>query len=121
MEFLTKAKLKFEYTDTKGVKWYSLKNNLIFNNDTDDLIIVPKDVFFTDLASVPKFLQWLYKPDGKYTRCAILHDFLYSNRHFKRAYCDYIFRCAMKLDKVSFKDRWVFWLAVRVGGRGHRD
>ena len=41
------------------------------------LIRVPKS-FITDGASVPKSLQWLYNPFGKYIKSAIIHDYLYS-------------------------------------------
>ena len=34
--------------------------------------------FITDGASVPKSLQWLYNPYGKYINAAVIHDYLYS-------------------------------------------
>ena len=34
--------------------------------------------FITDGASVPKSLQWLYNPFGKYIKAAVIHDYLYS-------------------------------------------
>ena len=37
------------------------------------MIVVP---FRTDLASVPRFLSWLFPRYGKYTKAAVIHDYL---------------------------------------------
>lgn len=116
MEFLNKAKIRFEFQDGDRVKWFSLKEDLIFSTTGDKDIIVPKDIFLTDLASVPHGLQWMYKSSGLYTSSAILHDYLYSNRALKQKYCDKIFLVAMKSQKVKFHTRWLFYFAVRLFG-----
>ena len=129
LKFITKAKLRFEYKDSNNIKWYSLKDDLIlYIGDKDlsdvksitvkkhEIITVPKDNFATDLASIPYLLQWIYKPNGKYTRSAIIHDYLYSLKHTKQTYCDNIFRKAMKLDGVKFHTRWIFYFAVSLMG-----
>lgn len=116
--FLNKAKLQFEYEDKDNIKWYTLKEPLIFSSDDEEFIIPV--LFKTDLASVPYGLQWLFKPNGKYTRSAILHDYMYSLRTLKRSYCDKIFLKAMKSDGVNFMTRWLFYFAVRCFGWWYR-
>lgn len=127
MQFLTDAKLKFEFTDDDGVKWYSLKDKLVlytdkelYNSSTvltkDNLIIVPPFTFLSDLASVPKVFQKIYKPNGKYTRSALIHDYLYSKREVNRFYADKIFLECMKADKVAIHTRYLFYLAVTFFG-----
>jgi hypothetical protein len=37
------------------------------------MVVVP---FRTDLASVPRFLSWLFPRYGKYTKAAVIHDYL---------------------------------------------
>lgn len=131
MKFLSKAKLQFEYKDTDNIKWYTLKEDLILyvgkeqikNNMTvpvSDLIIVPKDLFYTDLASIPKLLHFIYKPNGKYTRASIIHDYLYSDKTKNRFYADYIFLKCMKLDNVPFHTRYLFYFAVSLFGASHK-
>ena len=123
MKFLTPAKLKLEFVNDDNIKMYSLKQNLILDDDkyTKELIIVPKELFLTDLASIPKLVRWLYSPSGKYTRASIIHDFCYSQRDIKRKTADKIFRKCMKLDKVDFFTRWIFYFAVRIGASSHKS
>ena len=55
--------------------------------------------FITDGASVPKSLQWLYNPYGKYINAAVIHDYLYStynNTGINRTLADKIFKHIMK-------------------------
>lgn len=62
------------------------------------LIRVPKS-FITDGASVPKSLQWLYNPFGKYINAAVIHDYLYScynNTGINRTLADKIFMHIMQ-------------------------
>jgi len=73
--------------------------------------------FKTDFASVPRAFIWLVPPYGKYTKAAILHDFLCKQPHFNRSQADAIFRRAMQELGVSFLRRWQMWAAVRAGAR----
>lgn len=118
MQFLNRPKLQREKVVDK-VKWYTLKEPLIFSGDNEEFII-PAELFYTDLATVPKGLRWLFKPNGKYTASAILHDYMYSIRVLKRSYCDWIFLKAMKSDGVNFLTRWLFYFAVRGFGWRYR-
>ena len=82
------------------------------------LIRVPKS-FITDGASVPKSLQWLYNPYGKYINAAVIHDYLYStynNTGINRTLADKIFNFIMKETGVDNRTRRKFYLAVKYFG-----
>jgi len=82
------------------------------------LIRVPKS-FITDGASVPKSLQWLYNPYGKYIKAAVIHDYLYSvynNTGINRTLADKIFNFIMKETGIDNRIRRKFYIAVRAFG-----
>ena len=75
--------------------------------------------FVTDGASVPKSLQWLYNPFGKYIKAAVIHDYLYStynNTGINRTLADKIFNFVMKETNVDVRTRRKFYAAVRCFG-----
>ena len=86
-------------------------------------IRVPKG-FITDFASVPKAFWSIIPPYGKYTKAAVLHDYLYHMKGFPketwkseipytRKECDRIFLQAMKVLGVSLVKRGIMYNAVR--------
>lgn len=82
------------------------------------LIRVPKS-FITDGASVPKSLQWLYNPYGKYINAAVIHDYLYStynNTGINRTLADKIFKHIMKETGVDNRTVRRFYNAVKYFG-----
>lgn len=82
------------------------------------LIRVPK-YFITDGASVPKILQWLYNPFGRYINAAVIHDYLYScynNTGINRTLADKIFNFIMKETGVDSRTTRRFYTAVRCFG-----
>jgi len=82
------------------------------------LIRVPES-FITDGASVPKSLQWLYNPFGKYIKAAVIHDYLYStynNTGINRTLADKIFNFIMKETGIDNRTRRKFYMAVRAFG-----
>ena len=75
--------------------------------------------FITDGASVPKSLQWLYNPYGKYINAAVVHDYLYSvynNTGINRTLSDKIFRHIMKETGVDSRIVRKFYAAVKYFG-----
>ena len=71
----------------------------------------------TDFASVPTIFQWLIPRSGRYTRAAVLHDYLWrkaADLGLSLADADGIFRRAMAELRVPFLRRWVMWAAVRL-------
>jgi hypothetical protein len=73
----------------------------------------------TDFASVPRLFVWFLPRYGRYTKAAILHDYLWRQRAAKgeMSYIDAdgMFRRAMRELGVPFLRRWILWAAVRVG------
>jgi hypothetical protein len=79
-----------------------------------DTFVVPAE-FRTDFASVPRAFVWLIPSYGRYTKAAILHDFLCNEAaagRFDRDDADGLFRRAMRELGVSFLRRWLMWAAV---------
>jgi len=94
------------------VDW-ELVESLKYRGNTE-LFEVPPETK-TDFASVPAFFQWLIPRSGRYTRAAVLHDYLWrSVPGLSRADADGIFRRAMAELKVPFLRRWLMWAAVRL-------
>jgi hypothetical protein len=73
----------------------------------------------TDFASVPRVFVWFIPRYGRYTKAAILHDYLCSIAvpagRISRIDADGIFRQAMRELGVPFLRRWIMWAAVRLG------
>ena len=75
--------------------------------------------FITDGASVPKSLQWLYNPCGKYIKAAIIHDYLYgcyNNTGINRTLADKIFMHIMHETGVDNRTVRRFYNAVKYFG-----
>ena len=78
--------------------------------------------FETDFASVPKIFTWLLPRYGKYTKAAILHDWLCARARkglIPRCDADGIFRRSMRELGVPFLRRWLMWTAVRLDAAKH--
>jgi hypothetical protein len=71
--------------------------------------------FVTDFATVPRPLWCILPPFGKYTKAAVLHDYLYSICAGRRK-ADETFMRAMKVDGAHWWQRWSIYLAVRAFG-----
>lgn len=83
--------------------------------DSKEIINVPHG-FITDFASVPRVFWIIFPPDGQYTQAAVLHDYLYFKRIYKRKKSDLIFLEAMKVLSVSLWKRRIIFRAVRLFG-----
>ena len=85
---------------------------------TIDRFVVPKGMR-TDFASVPRAFVWFLPRYGRYTRAAILHDYLWRHRvgdseqPVSRRDADGLFRRVMRELEVPFLRRWIMWGAVR--------
>jgi hypothetical protein len=73
----------------------------------------------TDFASVPRVFVWFLPRYGRYTKAAILHDYLWRTAvragELTLAEADGLFRRAMWELGVPFLRRWLMWGAVRIG------
>src|SRR6266702_7526184 len=96
--------------------WSTLRA-LTYHASTEDFV-VPTDQG-TDFASVPRVFVWFIPRYGRYTKAAILHDYLcrisVPAARITRIEADGIFRQAMRELGVPFLRRWIMWAAVRLG------
>ncbi|MFT7527694.1 MAG: hypothetical protein ACI9LY_002853 [Arenicella sp.] len=83
---------------------------------TDISITVPKG-FVTDFASVPKGL-WSFglSPHGKFSKAAIIHDYLYWTQGCSRQQSDGIMLIAMKESKVEAVDQFALYEGLDLAG-----
>lgn len=80
-----------------------------------DTFVVPVG-FRTDFASVPRVLWTMFPPYGRYTKAAVVHDYLYVSKLVSRADADGLFRRIMHELGVGRTRRWLMWSGVRLGG-----
>lgn len=105
---------------------WELTAPLTWTGKLGDTFTVPAG-YLTDFATVPRFLHWLISPYGGYTRAAVLHDFLITDRinHPDPALrvtsrdTDNIFRVVMADLGVPWVRRWTMWAAVRAASLGN--
>jgi len=104
-------KVEVESTDVLN-NWRTL-SDLVYPLEDGRMILV-KQGFETDLASIPRVLWNLYPPmHPDYRGAAILHDGLYSSELLPRAECDWLFLSALQAQGNSWWTRNVFYSAVR--------
>lgn len=104
-----------------GSRW-RLEEPLGYHGRSDEFL-VPAG-FTTDFASVPQALTWLVPRYGRYTKAAVLHDFLWrecARGRFDWADADGLLRRAMRELDVPFVRRWLMWGAVRLACIATRD
>jgi hypothetical protein len=67
-----------EAGDDKPYDWALSADGLRWDSalETGGRTVVIVAPFTTDLASVPRFLSWLFPRYGKYTKAAVVHDYL---------------------------------------------
>lgn len=97
-----------------GSRW-QLVEPLTYQGRADPFV-VPTG-FETDFASVPRAFTWLIPRYGRYTKAAILHDFLSQRAaagEFAWVDADGIFRRTMRELGVRLLRRWLMWAAVRL-------
>jgi hypothetical protein len=75
--------------------------------------------FVTDFASVPQAVQWLVPATGRYTRAAVVHDWLCTDGIrigvIAPRDVDGVFRRLMREAGVPLVRRWLMWTGVRWG------
>ena len=102
--------------ELEGSDWELLR--LLEYKGNRDRYEVPEGME-TDFASVPRVFVWFLPRYGRYTKAAILHDYLWREAvptgELTLAEADGIFRRAMWELGVPFLRRWMMWGAVRVG------
>lgn len=101
----------------------TLESDLVFvlrinAGETELRFVVPRG-FETNLASVPAIFWPILPPFGKWSRPAILHDYLYSKSgECSRQLADSLFLEAMQDCGVGWWQRQAIYYAVRAFGWG---
>lgn len=88
----------------------------LFSVDGIDQAITVPAGYVTDFASVPRLFWIMFPPDGKYTKAAVIHDYLCDNpKKFThtRKQTDYVFLTAMLESGVSRFKSFILFSAVR--------
>lgn len=83
---------------------------LVYQAKSGEIYIVPVG-FHSDSASIPWPFRMLIPRNGRHTRSAYLHDFLFVNRPMGLFRANNLMLEAMKSDGVRFTRRW----AIRIG------
>jgi hypothetical protein len=79
-----------------------------------DFFTVPSG-FRTDFASVPRIFQSLVPATGRWTKAAVLHDWLVKVDNISPRDADGIFRRVLREEGVGPVTRWLMWAGVRWG------
>jgi hypothetical protein len=91
---------------------YPLRWRTALNGGGGAAVTVPVG-FKTDFASVPRLLWPLCPPSGRWTKAAVVHDYLCETGECSRFLADAIFREIMRELKVPLWRRVVMYYAVR--------
>lgn len=87
---------------------------------TQETLTIPAG-FVTDYASIPAIFRGIFERQGRYSRAALVHDYLYATGACSRKQSDNIFMIAMKESRVSKLTRGAIYGGVRVGGNAAWD
>jgi len=96
---------------------WEILRDLTYRAQRQDFVVPRQEK--TDFASVPRAFVWFIPRYGRYTKAAVLHDYLWRvsvpNQVLSRRDADGIFVQAMRQLDVPFLRRWIMWTAVRYG------
>ena len=70
----------------------------------------------TDFASTPRLTWSLLPPIGKFSKAAVVHDYLYIRQIGDRAWADRVFLEAMHVSRVNIINRYLYYWGVRAFG-----
>ncbi len=102
------------FADAKD--WVLVQDMTFQFTDAKQSITVPKG-FVTDFASIPRaFWSLGYSPLDRYSKAAIVHDYLYWSQVCSKAQADTILSLAMKESGVSPLKAATVYEGVRLGG-----
>ncbi len=96
--------------------WVLMENLRYQIGQTSTVIVVPRG-FVTDFASIPQaFWSFGLSAHGRYSKAAIVHDFLYWTQGCSREQADNLLMIAMKESSVDAGQRIAIYEGVRIGG-----
>jgi hypothetical protein len=96
--------------------WVLMENLRYQIGQTSTVIVVPRG-FVTDFASIPQaFWSFGLSAHGRYSKAAIVHDYLYWTQGCSREQADNLLMIAMKESRVDTGQRVAIYEGVRLGG-----
>jgi hypothetical protein len=108
--FTTPLKFRKTRIILKGLPCYEITEKFEYRVGSYDkpivIITVPQG-FITDFASIPWFFRWIFKPQGTYSKAAVIHDYLIETLKiskemiYTRRVADTIFYEAMLVSGVN--------------------
>lgn len=111
--YISNLKLEF-YRVENGYKQYFFKKPLIVMTDKFNLTVNTN--FKTDLASIPKPLNKIFKRNNpKYARSVIVHDYMYVSRLNRYLADKTLYKC-MRYEGNTLLKSVSFFIAVRAFG-----
>jgi len=72
---------------TNNQNQYKLLESLEIKLSNNYIIVIPNG-YVWDLASVPRFLWWLFPPDSDAEIAFLIHDYLYENKIISKKFAD---------------------------------
>ena len=93
-----------------------LDTELLYTHEPCGTMFIIPPGFVTNYASTPRFLWAIFPPQGKWSKAAVLHDWLYSEKTTSRFMADCMFRDAMRELGVPLWRRVLMFYAVRAFG-----
>jgi hypothetical protein len=96
---------------------WALTEDVVYHVGSSDVTIAVPEGFVTDFASIPQiFWSAGLSPDGRYSKAAIVHDYLYWTQLCTRKQADNILLIAMEESEVGSITRTLVYEGVRLGG-----
>ena len=112
-------------TELGGRRWRIERDFTFYSEGLYNITITVPSGFVTDGASVPRVFWSLLPQWGKYSRAAVIHDFLLdqisptvsdTSYRYQRKLADKIFLEAMKVSKVNIATRNILYYSARIFG-----
>ena len=109
-KFTTDLDLRWLHTEN-GVLYWKLLSDLIYISDNNERFIIPVG-FETDGATVPRIFWPIFPPMWKYSKAAVLHDYLIVSGIKSFPEANELFREAMRSLHVNGTQEWIMYKAV---------
>jgi hypothetical protein len=100
---------------------FALVEPMVYEIGTSGVSVMVPAGFVTDYASIPPQFWSLLSPHGRYSRAAVVHDYLYWSQLCSPLQADNLFMIAMKESQVPWVQRTAIYDAVRLTGQSSWD
>lgn len=116
-KFLTKLRLELDNSYPDIGDWVVV-SPLIYHSDINNIKITVPVMFYTDLATIPRFIYpILDKADKIIVAASVVHDYLYVSGELERKIADKILKEAMLISDSNEIIANLAYLSVRIFGK----